>query len=589
MKKTPTFHLRLFSCFFLLTIVLLLILMIPWWLYSRSQVLDQQTIQLEQTCRQAAQKIDNRLQTMDDSLLYVSVTAAGLVETGSSDVSSAISRLLLSLQVPQSMQFMRVNFYDTGGDYVYAGAPASVSLAEKWMSSAEFQSISESLRESPFRYLLPPHRDPKSSSEIQTVSILGSIINPLSYRDIGMIEIETRLDLFRKDLDGFTSDSTACALLAGDGSIYITTDGFPEISGSEEILTALDDMRRRGKTTQLTTLGEERVLLTSDTVDFSGWQIITARRESTLFQPYNTLLRFFLISIAAISLCAILSIYLVSRRMTDSIRALSKAVEGILPRELSFDPTPFCDSREIANLSRTFANLLENLRVSSASLVEQETRLIRANLMVLQSQMDPHFLYNMFSVIDSYAYSCEVPEICEICQRMGKMMRYVAAYDEQEVPLLAELQHAQDYLELMKFRYEDDFRYAIAADASCLADCMVPKHILQPLLENSFKHGFKRVAPPWTIEIRITAAHGDWQIDVYDNGAGLDEELRSEIFRKVAHLLSNSDDEVYRLRMDGLGLVNTFSRLRLKYGDDAKMEICCDEGCRIVMGGKYAL
>ena len=126
---------------------------------------------------------------------------------------------------------------------------------------------------------------------------------------------------------------------------------------------------------------------------------------------------------------------------------------------------------------------------------------MRAYLRALQSQMNPHFLYNMLSAIVESGEEENSPRTVAMCMKLTEMMRYIADYNNDRVSFEAELQHARNYLDLMKERYEERFSYEIHADADALP-ILVPKLIVQPLAENCFKHGFSGCKPPWRIEIR---------------------------------------------------------------------------------------
>ena len=139
----------------------------------------------------------------------------------------------------------------------------------------------------------------------------------------------------------------------------------------------------------------------------------------------------------------------------------------------------------------------------------------------------------------------------------------------------------------MEARYEDCFSYDITIDDR-INDIMVPKLILQPLVENCFKDAFSDVEPPWKIHIDVGMHNDYWYIKVEDNGIGFSESQIKAIDEKVKRYSQNIKENYKELKIGGLGLVSTITRLRLSCDVDVEytIENLSDKGTSITIKGK---
>lgn len=213
---------------------------------------------------------------------------------------------------------------------------------------------------------------------------------------------------------------------------------------------------------------------------------------------------------------------------------------------------------------------------------------MQAHMIALQSQMDPHFLYNMLTIIKSMSRQNDATHIGLVCDYLVRMLRYNSTYNEDYVTMETEIAHTQDYLQLMKVRYEDMFEYQIELTSGIDTETIeVPKLCLQPIVENCFQHGFKQVPPPWKLKIRCWSTDNRWYISVIDNGIGIRQEEIDTIYLRINDFLENPSDELNKLKIGGMGLINTIARFQLKYKQDITFEIKALEngGTRVVIGG----
>lgn len=309
-----------------------------------------------------------------------------------------------------------------------------------------------------------------------------------------------------------------------------------------------------------------------------NWTLVKQIPVSYLFREakeaavINILLLFLLMS-----MIIALTIF-ISFRITAPIKQLTRYMNQVQTGNLEIDIRP-AGKDEIGVLTEHFRSMMDTIN----NLILREYRLELSNktneLRALQSQINPHFLNNTLQIIGTLALEMKVPQIYALLSALAKMMRYSMYNDEKIVTIQDELDHVKAYIELQKERFENKFSFRYDMEASLL-NALMPKMILQPIVENYFKHGFNLSRTDGFVE--ITAARlesGRMEILIQNNGnsisiAGL-EKLRQELAHPgpldVA-ALKKSDS-----RLDapgaGIGLGNVLARLRLVCGDDAMLTV----------------
>jgi sensor histidine kinase YesM len=240
--------------------------------------------------------------------------------------------------------------------------------------------------------------------------------------------------------------------------------------------------------------------------------------------------------------------------------------------------------REIDSLNKSFRAMYEKLRVSTLDLVETRSEETKSRMLALQSLMNPHFVYNSIAAIGAMADEGLVREVKAMCEDLSQILRYVSSSAEGGVPLRDEIEHTEKYLKCMKVRFGDSLSYGIEVPESMLA-LTVPKLVVQPLAENSIKHGFN-VCPPWHLTIRGFEAKGGWRIEVADDGIGFDPEALGALRARIGE--RGGPGEFAPIGIEGSGLLNIVLRLRLLYGDDYAFEVAerPEGGARVTIGGR---
>lgn len=223
---------------------------------------------------------------------------------------------------------------------------------------------------------------------------------------------------------------------------------------------------------------------------------------------------------------------------------------------------------EFGVLGRHFTSMVETIN----DLIERKFRLELENkstqLKVLQSQINPHFLYNAFQSIGTLALKHKAVEVYSLLTSLSHIMRYSMNMKEDIVSLKQEVDHVKAFLSLQKQRFGSKFEYELNIEKE--AELMrIPKMILQPLVENSFKHGFETRTGSGKLLISAELNGEELILTVSDNGKGIGQQKLNQLKTRLQQSYNQTDEHI--------GLQNIYERLRIYYGDHASMQISSQE------------
>ena len=328
--------------------------------------------------------------------------------------------------------------------------------------------------------------------------------------------------------------------------------------------------------------------LFADTSSYSGFTTVIAIDNSDVYGPiYDYVKANLLIFAGAVILILLLS-YVVSRiitipvmKMYSSISSLHTDDESILKGSLEKIDTNII---ELDTLYKAVMDMHDRAKSSMNREIVLNNQRLQSQILALQSQMNPHFLYNSLATISAMADEGMNDEVVKMCQTISRILRYISSDKEPLVPLSEDASHATDYLECMKMRYGDDLIYDINIPDE-MNDIKIPKLCLQLIVENSIKYTTKNVRAPWRISIdgRLTGMY--WEISVKDNGPGFLEEDLKVINEKIDYI--NKTDMLPGLEINGMGLMNIYIRFKTLYHGRHIFRVsnCAEGGALVTIGG----
>jgi len=279
-----------------------------------------------------------------------------------------------------------------------------------------------------------------------------------------------------------------------------------------------------------------------------------ARIQATISSQMTLLTIVTVVTVLLVVAVVLLYSLTVSRRISKPITELVGKVKHFGETDMKWEPIQ-TGIIELNTLDRGFDEMADRIRDLMDRQIEDQRSLHRAELELLQAQINPHFLYN---TLDSIAILAEMErndDVVNMVTSLSVFFRNSLSRGRDIITLQTEREQVASYLEIQQIRYSDILTYEISIDESIL-DRMVPKLILQPLVENALYHGIKNKRALGRIRITGKREGDDIILSVHDNGAGMDEE-------HLAALRAG----VYEDRKTGLGLVNVHKRIRLYCGE----------------------
>ena len=321
--------------------------------------------------------------------------------------------------------------------------------------------------------------------------------------------------------------------------------------------------------------GENRHV-TVKTVGYTGWKLagVTSERGFYLNNQKNLLFMGFIIGLLAYIL-ALVNAY-ISSRITTPIRKLEHSVNVIESGDLEAE-VYIGGAEEIRHLGTSVQKMADRIRGLMQDIVtEHETRR-RTEFDALQSQINPHFLYNTLDIIVWMIENEEKEKAVQIVTALGRFFRISLSRGRSIIPVKDELEHVRNYLMIQQNRFKNKFTYRVEADDAVLPMASV-KLILQPIVENAIYHGMEFMDGDGEILVKAELKDGCTVMTVRDNGLGMTEET-------VEKLLSGEQPHAPSRRGSGIGVRNVHERIRIYFGEDYGLSIVSepDEGTKVTI------
>lgn len=355
------------------------------------------------------------------------------------------------------------------------------------------------------------------------------------------------------------------------GMCVVDTNG-TYLCGDEELVSlyrdeynsedaVIKDMRIQGKKAVFTAKKANEPLIVMCCTDTSATPL-----------PIETLFAMFMTFCALLLSIAIYTLF-VQKNITKPILALDVAIErtkaeGWLTRIEEEMPDD-----EIGRLAESYNSMIDYMNELFEQSLREEEDIRKAEMMALYEQIKPHFLYNTLETIRYLAVQENAVQVQGALEALESFYRNFLSKGKREIPFRNELKIIQDYLVLQKLRYADSFTDEYEIDEEAL-DYMVPKLILQPLVENSIYHGIKLKGEPCVIKITAKDRAEGLHIFIYDTGVGMSEEQ----IEKVLETKWEENEETVQKSNNGFGLVRTIDRIRYYCNRDDVVTIRSEMG-----------
>ena len=313
------------------------------------------------------------------------------------------------------------------------------------------------------------------------------------------------------------------------------------------------------------TFGGARREVTVKTVGYTGWKLVGVVPSENLWDNYGQLVLFFLfVVLFSVFLLVFVNLRL-SEWITAPVKKLDRAVKELEAggTEADFDVG---GPGEVEHLSHSIRSMVSTMRHLMDDIIQQEEQKRRSELEVLQSQINPHFLYNTLDSVIWLTENGRTDDAVVMLTSLARFFRISLSRGSSIIPIRDELEHARHYLTIQKMRYKNKFSATITAEDG-VESLYTIKLIVQPILENAIYHGMAYADGDGEISVRAFRDGEDVLIEVSDNGPGMPEEV-------VANLLNpNGPAAAAGVKGSGIGFRNVHQRIRLTFGADYGLTI----------------
>lgn len=364
-----------------------------------------------------------------------------------------------------------------------------------------------------------------------------------------------------------------------DNAIYFVNNEGKMIQGVYKIEPTQSEMIQLIKTIQESKSGKNYFLLDDSYVFFeqfteSTYLIKTIPKRSVSASYLKTLNSQLLIIIFTgfLILCFTISLgYSVTKPITILARSMQNIEGDLANATVNFAPQVKSND-EIKILEQSYLFMLKKIKTLIDQEFKQKIEMQSAQLMALQAQINPHFMYNTLQMIGAMAIEKESPQIYDVISAFGNMMRYNMRLEEDVVTIQEEIGNLENYLKIQQLRFDNKLWIDFEVDEN-IKNYKIPKLSIQPIVENCFKHGFTKKVREWRILIKIVENEETIDICVQDNGKGISKRKLEEI----RDVLQQSIQTVFNYS-ENLGLKNIDSRVKLFFGTEYGMSIESIEG-----------
>lgn len=463
--------------------------------------------------------------------------------------------------IPVNNQIQRIGIYTNnptvvpGGDYYLIDENV---LNSNWY--AEWQKTKGS-----FKVLA--YRDTSVNNAVSMSSYLSIIEKMNYYNPNGSYQKLVKIDFYLSrfyDVIARERSYLDLYLVNDKGQIIVSTDDRYQGEGDTDY--TLFDMNKYTKDTNK----ELHVIPIGNASYVKGWKLIGVPQETRIKKATLDMWLYFGVLAALMTLVTSMFIYVMLRSYNYRVKRLSRHMQKV--RNEKFELINIDGGRdEIGDLIRNFNmmtaqinSLINNVYKLEIQQRSQEAERVKAELNLLQSQMNPHFLFNTLNALLVVSTKNNYTDVKDIIKDLSKLLRRLLNWRDDLVTLEEEISFTTMYLGIEKFRFRDKFQYEIDIHDD-VRHYKIPKMSIQQLAENACKHGIQAIEGVGTVTISAEIVDGYLNIVVADNGQGMDKD---QLKRVLTNMRSKEESAG-----SNIGIRNVYRRLELYYEDKVNFNI----------------
>ena len=309
--------------------------------------------------------------------------------------------------------------------------------------------------------------------------------------------------------------------------------------------------------TVLTGTGNDGKLYSISRSEKTGWTVVDCTNVKELLSKSRQAQSVYVLTAIILVIVALLFSRFMARSITLPIQKLRDSMKKVQEGDFSVSDVVVDSKNEIGSLTKSFDVMTHRIHELMEQNVHEQEEKRKSELKALQSQINPHFLYNTLDSIIWMAEGKKNEEVVLMTASLARLLRQSISNEDEVVPIANEVEYARGYLTIQKMRYKDKLEFQIDVDSSILYIPLI-KLVLQPIIENAIYHGLKYKESKGLLIVKGFMKDENAVLQVIDDGVGMDEETLAHIY----------DKHKVNYHSNGVGVYNVQKRLKLYYGED---------------------
>lgn len=411
------------------------------------------------------------------------------------------------------------------------------------------------------------------SDELQVFSIMRSIQSISTLEYIGMIVIDVDARLFEGIVQPLNHVTHGNAVIVDETGRIVYADD-PARLGQDLTGTALLAGATGSSGSFRLKIGGESYIAVYSVSSQTGWKTMVTIPLKELLAPIKQSRNSMMVMTLSILGVALAAAMLISYALTKPLKQTVQLMKQVQRGKLDvWVHVKYND--EIGMLGSHFNRMVSRVRELLDEVAETEKSKQKADLLALQNQINPHFIYNTLESIRMLAELNDDDRVAELTYLLGMLLRYSITRSDEIVTVQQELMHVENYLQLLQIRFPGKISCLILVPESFYSLPII-KLVFQPIVENAVFHGLEKQAGPGMITISAWREQDEIIFSIQDDGVGMSEERLADL------ILSLTDGKTDKF---GIGLRNVNERLRLHYGDNSRLSVYSKlgEGTTIIL------
>ncbi|MFC4619334.1 sensor histidine kinase [Camelliibacillus cellulosilyticus] len=471
------------------------------------------------------------------------------------DAEQALQKILYAYPFVYS-----VMLYDENGVSYKVGIYDSEAIPYKKLVAERFYK--QAVKENGRPVWVGPYQYPDITGQGTVLTEIRKVKDIDTLRNIGTLVLQTNLDGIAENIKEFAPNDQFL-LVNRDGLIFYDNHHHFQGNRLAGVMDKTLPLPSSYQTFKRAFNGRES-LVSVYGLSLDNWRILSIRSWHSLSKEVETIVIWITVITAICLIGALLFNILFVNRTAESIinvvHLMKQVEEGNLYAAAKVE-----GSGEMKSLVVGFNSLVTRVRGLLEEVKEEQERKKKAEMMLLEAQIRPHFLFNTLESINALAIQNEGRKVSRMIHQLGQILR-ISMERHEEIPIQKEVDHLKSYLAIQKYRFENLFDYDVTMPET-IKDHAILKLTLQPLVENAIHHAFHDLNKKGKIEVVLSDAGDTIHIFIRDNGSGIEPSVLARF---------QSAKPGLKPKEGGLGLKNVADRLRIRYGEKYGLMICSE-------------